>query len=77
MQPGSDMAASYTSLVSETAEAMHRHVKGSQVSVDIPWSPYDVDGRNYDWVGLAQAADVLFIMAYDMQSQASLVDCVR
>lgn len=32
-------------------------------------SPYDVDGRNYDWLGLADLADMMFIMAYDIQSQ--------
>ena len=42
----------------------HAH---SQVSVDVPWSPYDVDGRNYDWRGLADAADLVFVMAYDTQ----------
>lgn len=39
------------------------------MSVDLPWSPYDIDGRNYDWAGLAASADILFIMSYDMQSQ--------
>lgn len=43
-----------------------------QVSVDVPWSPQGVDGRNYDWAGLAAAADLVFVMAYDMQSQAGL-----
>ena len=38
------------------------------VTVDVPWSPYDVDGRSYDWRGLAAAADALFVMAYDVQS---------
>lgn len=42
----------------------------AQVSVDVPWSPHGIDGRNYDWPGLAAAADLLFVMAYDMQSQA-------
>ncbi len=40
---------------------------GSQVSVDVPWSPYDIDGRFYDWQGLAEAADLLFVMVYDTQ----------
>lgn len=43
-----------------------------QVSVDVPWSPYDVDGRNYDWLGLAESADILFVMSYDMQSQVTI-----
>jgi di-N-acetylchitobiase len=37
--------------------------------VDVPWSPYDIDGRSYDYKGLAEAADLLFIMMYDTQSQ--------
>ena len=37
--------------------------------MDVAWSPFGVDGRNYDALGLAAAADVLFVMAYDMQSQ--------
>jgi hypothetical protein len=37
--------------------------------VDIAWSPHGIDGRNFDWAGLAKAADVLFVMAYDTQSQ--------
>ena len=40
-----------------------------QVSADIPWSPHGIDGRNFDWTGLAKAADLLFVMAYDTQSQ--------
>jgi hypothetical protein len=41
----------------------------AQASVDVPWSPYDADGRNYDWLGLASAADLLVVMAYDMQAE--------
>ena len=40
-----------------------------QVSVDVPWSPFDIDGRNYDWGSIGTAADIVFVMAYDMQSQ--------
>jgi spore germination protein YaaH len=36
-------------------------------------SPYDIAGRNYDWLGLAEAADTLFIMAYDTESQVGPV----
>eukprot|EP00878_Enallax_costatus_P018615 GHUV01019606.1.p1 GENE.GHUV01019606.1~~GHUV01019606.1.p1 ORF type:complete len:275 (+),score=60.00 GHUV01019606.1:105-929(+) len=69
MQAGSQAAADYAQLVQETSDALHAAVPGSSVSVDIPWSPYDVDGRNYDWLKLAEAANVLFLMAYDTQSQ--------
>eukprot|EP00775_Hariotina_reticulata_P010253 gene10253-10411_t len=69
MQSTSKEAADYVALVKLTAEALHRALPGSTVSVDVPWSPHDVDGRNYDWLGLAEAADLLFVMAYDIQSQ--------
>jgi len=39
--------------------------------VDVAWSPYGIDGRNYDILGVAAAADLLFVMAYDMQSQVA------
>ena len=39
--------------------------------MDVAWSPYGIDGRNYDILGLAAAADLLFVMAYDMQSQVA------
>lgn len=69
LQPGSQGAANYTALVTLTAREVHEAMPGSQVSVDIPWSPYDIDSRSYDWHGLAAAADLLFIMIYDTQSQ--------
>lgn len=40
-----------------------------QISVDFAWSPHGIDGRHFDWVGLAAAADLIFLMMYDMQSQ--------
>ncbi|KAI8463528.1 MAG: glycoside hydrolase superfamily [Monoraphidium minutum] len=67
--PGAQAAADYTSLVSEAAATFRVALPAASISVDVPWSPYDVDGRNYDWRGLAAAADMLFIMAYDTQSQ--------
>lgn len=38
-----------------------------KVTFDIGWSP-NVDGRFYDYEGLAAASDFLIIMAYDMAS---------
>ena len=66
------MATAYSRLVQATAAAFRTQFQDAQISVDIPWSPAGVDGRFYDWVGLSEAADVLFVMAYDMQSQVSL-----
>ncbi|WIA29055.1 hypothetical protein OEZ86_011567 [Tetradesmus obliquus] len=69
MQPGDKAAADYVALVNLTAQTLRGAVPGASVSVDVPWSPFDIDGRNYDWAGLAAAADTLFIMAYDTASQ--------
>lgn len=68
-QPGDKAAADYVALVNLTAQTLRGAVPGASVSVDVPWSPFDIDGRNYDWAGLAAAADTLFIMAYDTASQ--------
>jgi di-N-acetylchitobiase len=59
----------YTALVNETSIAVHQAIVGGQVSVDVGWSPNNVDGRNYDILGLAAAADFLYVMCYDVQSQ--------
>lgn len=62
-------AADYTALVQLAASELRAAVPGATISVDVPWSPYDIDGRSYDWAGLAAAADLLFVMVYDTQSQ--------
>ena len=59
----------YTALVKETKEAFSKAIQGSQVTVDVAWSPDGIDGRFYDWVGLANASDFLFVMSYDTRSQ--------
>ena len=38
------------------------------MTVDVAWKP-NVDLRFYDYVGLADNSDFLFVMAYDEQSQ--------
>ncbi|KAJ8526076.1 hypothetical protein ON010_g15103 [Phytophthora cinnamomi] len=40
-----------------------------QITFDVPWAPRGVDGRYYPWRELADAADFLFVMSYDMRSQ--------
>uniref|UniRef100_A0A7S3VKA2 GH18 domain-containing protein n=2 Tax=Dunaliella tertiolecta TaxID=3047 RepID=A0A7S3VKA2_DUNTE len=67
--PGSDVAKAYTQLVGLTAEVLHDLMPYSQVSVDVPWTPFDSDGRNYEWTELSRHADLLFVMGYDMQAQ--------
>jgi hypothetical protein len=76
-QSTSKAAADYTALVRLAADEFHAALPGSTVSVDVPWSPYDIDGRNYDWAGLAAAADLLFVMVYDTQSQVRLATAVQ
>ncbi|EDQ92527.1 uncharacterized protein MONBRDRAFT_13539 [Monosiga brevicollis MX1] len=65
----SPQRAQYVALVNNAARAIKKINPFAQISVDVAWGPYDVDGRNYDYVGLAAAADLLFIMAYDTRSQ--------
>ncbi|KAL6753492.1 glycoside hydrolase superfamily [Haematococcus lacustris] len=69
MRPGDSSVRAYAHLVALTARVIKAVSPGAQVSVDVPWSPFDVDGRNYDWPALTAAADLLFVMAYDTQSQ--------
>jgi len=47
-----------------------------QVSFDVAWSPDCVDGRCYDYKGIADAVDFLVIMAYDQQSQIKEGPCI-
>lgn len=64
-----DTAHLLTKLVGDLATAMHAQVPGSRVTVDVAWSPDCIDGRCYDYRGLADASDGLIIMAYDERSQ--------
>ncbi|KAK4296522.1 hypothetical protein Pmani_030981 [Petrolisthes manimaculis] len=64
-----------TSLVKETADTFHNTLPGSQVSFDVAWSAKGVDGRFYDYQGIANYSDLIFIMAYDEQSQIMTGPC--
>jgi len=64
--PGRDY---YTQLVTEATKAFHSAIPGSQISVCVAWSPDDIDGRSYDYPGLAQGSDLLYVMGYDTRSQ--------
>jgi di-N-acetylchitobiase len=46
-----------------------------KISVDVAWSPAGIDSRYYDFVGLSEASDYFFVMAYDEQSQI-LGECI-
>lgn len=64
-----ELHRNYLSLVNETTTALHSAVPGSQISVCVPWSPDNIDGRNYDFAALAEASDMLYMMVYDTRSQ--------
>ncbi|KAK3235098.1 hypothetical protein CYMTET_54689 [Cymbomonas tetramitiformis] len=59
----------YTTIVAETTAAFHAADPGYQVSVCVAWSPDNIDGRDYDYSGLAHASDLLYMMVYDTRSQ--------
>ena len=40
-----------------------------QVTFDVAWSADCIDGRCYDYKGIAKSCDFLFVMSYDEQSQ--------
>lgn len=65
----SDTREQYKTLIAETTAAFHTAIPGSQVTMDAAWSPDNIDGRNYDWVGISEACDFMFVMAYDTRSQ--------
>ena len=55
---------------------LHSAVSGSQLTVDVAWSPNCIDNRCYDAVGIAAVVDFLFVMSYDLRSQIyDLSDC--
>ncbi|XP_059164007.1 uncharacterized protein LOC131946963 [Physella acuta] len=64
----------YTTLVKEASEYFKKELPHSQISVDVAWKP-NVDIRYFDYKGLAEYADILFVMAYDEQSQI-LGECI-
>ncbi|XP_003784242.1 di-N-acetylchitobiase [Otolemur garnettii] len=64
-----------TALVRETTDSFHREIEGSQVTFDVAWSPKNIDRRCYNYSGIADACDFLFVMSYDEQSQIWL-ECI-
>lgn len=46
-----------------------------QVTFDVAWSPKCIDRRCYNYTGIADACDFLFVMSYDEQSQV-WSDCI-
>ncbi|EGG18703.1 glycoside hydrolase family 18 protein [Cavenderia fasciculata] len=65
----STTSALLTGLVAQTNFVFKNSFPFYQISVDVAWSPNCIDGRCYDYYGLAQASDYLAVMSYDMRSQ--------
>ncbi|XP_049571990.1 di-N-acetylchitobiase [Orcinus orca] len=57
-----------TALVKETADSFHREIEGSQVTFDVSWSPNCLGRRCYNYTGIADACDFLFVMSYGERS---------
>ncbi|XP_059583984.1 LOW QUALITY PROTEIN: di-N-acetylchitobiase-like [Alligator mississippiensis] len=57
-----------TALMKETAEAFHSAIPGSQVTFDVAWSPECIDQRCYNYSGITDACDFVFVMSYDEDS---------
>eukprot|EP01132_Coremiostelium_polycephalum_P008577 gene8577-10555_t len=68
-------SALYTSFVAQVSYAFHAANPNYQITVDVAWSPNCIDGRCYDYFGLAQASDFLVVMDYDLQSQIFTSKC--
>ena len=56
----------YVSLVNRTTQYFHENLPGSTTSVCVAFQAYLQWGRQYDYIGLANAADYLYIMGYDV-----------
>ena len=65
----SEESRAYTKLFKSTVATFHQRIPDSQVSIDVAWSPDNIDGRGYQYRALAEAADLVFVMGYDQQSQ--------
>lgn len=68
LKNASQVRDAYTLTVNETYNRLKAANPFYQVSVDVAWRP-NIDSRYYDYHGLAQVSDFLFVMAYDEQSQ--------
>jgi len=69
LSAGSDESSAYTKLFKETVANFHHRINNSQVSIDVAWSPDNIDRRGYQYSDLAKYADKVFVMSYDEQSQ--------
>lgn len=68
-QNGTNEATLLLQLVQNTSAAFKAANKDYQVTFDVAWSPNCIDGRCYDYSGIAAATDFVVVMSYDERSQ--------
>lgn len=68
-QNGTNQSALLLELVQNTSLAFKTANNNYQVTFDVAWSPNCIDGRCYDYKGIADATDFVVIMSYDERSQ--------
>ncbi|XP_023587279.1 di-N-acetylchitobiase [Trichechus manatus latirostris] len=61
-----------TALVKETTEAFHREIEGSQVTVDVNWSPKHNNLSCYNYTGIADASDFVFVMSFGKRNPVGI-----
>ena len=66
---GSSLNSDFVSIMAELNTQLKAALPGSQLSIDVAWSPACVDGRCFDHLGLSQHVDYMVMMAYDESSQ--------
>ncbi|OWA53675.1 Di-N-acetylchitobiase [Hypsibius exemplaris] len=73
---GSPERKALIDLVNETRNALVEAIPGAKLSFDVAWASSCVDRRCYDYQGLAEIVDFLFVMSYDVQGQVWGPDCI-
>ena len=66
---GSVLNVYFVEMMAELNTLLKTTLPGSQLSIDVAWSPACVDGRCFDHLGLSQHMDYMVLMAYDESSQ--------
>eukprot|EP01059_Diplonema_ambulator_P033419 TRINITY_DN6975_c0_g3_i2.p1 TRINITY_DN6975_c0_g3~~TRINITY_DN6975_c0_g3_i2.p1 ORF type:complete len:405 (+),score=115.60 TRINITY_DN6975_c0_g3_i2:158-1216(+) len=69
LDPHSQEAETYVKVINATKAALESQVPGTQVSVCVAWSPFNIDGRYYDIMGFSKVVDYMYVMMYDTRSQ--------
>ena len=64
-----DVNTAFVQLIADLYVELKKEVPGSQLSIDVAWSPACIDGRCFDHYGLSKFVDFMVIMAYDESSQ--------